>query len=152
MSDYNCRLMLETDLDDVVALVKKADDFAWSSQNIQESFYSINDKSFVLSTTTNIEVLGYAVIHTVLGESQLLYIAIKKQQQAKGLGEQFLQQLIELLKSQQQSSLLLEVRASNAKAIRLYEKLGFNRSGIRKAYYPLGNAKEDACLYSLSLD
>lgn len=151
MSDYNCRLMLEADLDEVVDLVQKAGDFAWSSQNIQESLLSINDKSFVLNAVNGGVVLGYAVIHTVLDESQLLNIAIKKQEQAKGLGGQFLQQLIDLLKSQHQSSLLLEVRASNTKAIKLYEKLGFNRSGIRKAYYPLENDREDAWLYSLSL-
>ena len=152
MSDYNCRLMLETELDDVVDLVQKAGDFAWSPQNIQESLLSINDQSFVLTTVTSSVVIGYSVIHTVLDESQLLNIVIKKQEQAKGLGWIFLQQLIELLKSQHQSSLLLEVRASNTKAIKLYEKFGFNRSGIRKAYYPLKNDREDAWLYSLSLE
>jgi len=44
----------------------------------------------------------------------------------------------------------LEVRASNAAAIRLYEKQGFNKLAVRKAYYPASNGREDALLYCRS--
>ena len=157
MSDYICRLMQQSELDEVAQLVKKAGDFAWSPLIIQLSFFSPNDNSFVLSTMNvgainESAVLGYAVIHTVLDESHLLNIVIKKQNQSKGLGTNFLKQLINVVKQKNQKSLLLEVRSSNAKAIKLYEKFGFKRSGIRKAYYPIEKGREDAWLYSLSLD
>ena len=42
-------------------------------------------------------------------------------------------------------TLFLEVRASNEDAIRLYEKSGFIKTGVRKNYY---ENKEDAILYN----
>jgi len=54
-------------------------------------------------------------------------------------------------KDQNQHSLLLEVRASNVIAIKLYESIGFQLDGTRKDYYPSASGREDARLYSLSL-
>ena len=151
MTDYICRLMQEADLNEVVDLVQNASSFAWSRQNIQESLLSINDNSFVLCSVSNNDVLAYAVIHDVLDESHLLNIVINQKEQARGLGTYFLKQLIEFLKDQNQLTLLLEVRASNAIAIKLYERFGFQHDGIRRAYYPNDKGREDAWLYSLSL-
>lgn len=151
MTDYICRLMRESDINRVVDLVRGASDFAWSHQNIQDSFLSTNDNSFVLTSKSNGDVFAYAVIHNVLDESHLLNIVIKKELQGRGLGLYFLQQLIKFLKDQKQASLLLEVRASNSIAIKLYESVGFHQNGARKAYYPGDTGREDAWLYSLSL-
>jgi len=151
MSDYNCRLMHEADLENVIYIVKNSGAFAWSPQNIQDSFHSTNDNSFVLCTTSGNGIIGYAVIHNVLDECHLLNLVIKKQEQGRGLGDYLLRQLIEFVKHQNKNSFLLEVRASNALAIKLYEKLGFQRNGVRTAYYKAGKGREDAWLYSLSL-
>jgi [ribosomal protein S18]-alanine N-acetyltransferase len=151
MAEYNCRLMQEADLNEVIDLVQSASEFAWSPQNIKESFLSKNDESFVLCSKSSNDVLAYAVIHNVLDESHLLNIVVKKKQQGMGLGSYFLRQLIVFIKEQKQQSLLLEVRASNAIAIKLYERLGFQHNGTRKAYYPSDIGREDARLYSLSL-
>ena len=43
---------------------------------------------------------------------------------------------------------VLEVRADNEAAIKMYEKLGFTISGKRKAYYP--DNKEDAVVMWLN--
>ena len=49
--------------------------------------------------------------------------------------------------------LWLEVRVSNERAQRLYERRGFERSGLRRAYYPApGARREDAVLMSLRVD
>ena len=48
--------------------------------------------------------------------------------------------------------LWLEVRASNARAMAVYQRLGFKRVGTRKAYYPLSpGQREDAVVMSLLL-
>ncbi len=151
MTEYICRLMQEADLNEVIDIVQSAGDFAWSPQNIQDSFLSSYDNSFVLCSMSSSDVLAYAVIHNVLDESHLLNIVIKKKHQGRGLGSYFVKQLIDFIKEQKQQSLLLEVRASNAIAIKLYERLGFQHSGTRKAYYPGDTGREDALLYSLSL-
>jgi [ribosomal protein S18]-alanine N-acetyltransferase len=151
MTDYICRFMQEADLSEVVDLVQGASDFAWSLQSIRQSLLSNNDNSFVLCSMGGLDILAYAVIHKVLDESHLLNIVIKKEEQGRGLGAYFLKQLIKTEKDQNQHSLLLEVRASNVIAIKLYESIGFQLDGTRKDYYPRASGREDARLYSLSL-
>ncbi len=41
---------------------------------------------------------------------------------------------------------LLEVRRSNAGAQQLYQSEGFHELGVRKAYYPADNGREDAII------
>ena len=60
----------------------------------------------------------------------------------QGIAEKLINSLVEELKKRGIHALLLEVRASNAPAIALYEKLGFQQVGLRKNYYR--NPKEDA--------
>jgi ribosomal-protein-alanine N-acetyltransferase len=47
--------------------------------------------------------------------------------------------------------LFLEVRPSNAAALRLYERHGFQRIGLRRDYYPAPAGREDALIFSLPL-
>ena len=48
-------------------------------------------------------------------------------------------------------SLLLEVRPSNAEALRLYRQYGFEPIGIRRGYYPARRGREDAIVMRVSL-
>ena len=48
-------------------------------------------------------------------------------------------------------SLLLEVRPSNAAAIRLYQRYGFERIGMRPGYYPAVGGREDALVMRVAL-
>ena len=48
-------------------------------------------------------------------------------------------------------SLLLEVRPSNAPALRLYRNFGFQEVGRRKGYYPASTGREDALVMRKSL-
>ena len=49
------------------------------------------------------------------------------------------------------ATLWLEVRASNAAAIALYESLGFNEATIRRNYYPTTDGREDAIIMALPI-
>jgi ribosomal-protein-alanine N-acetyltransferase len=42
------------------------------------------------------------------------------------------------------TTLLLEVRPSNTRALDLYRHFGFQQIGIRRAYYPADKGREDA--------
>ena len=45
--------------------------------------------------------------------------------------------------------MILEVRLTNTAAINLYERQGFKRIGIRKAYYDVEDGKEDAIVMKI---
>ena len=59
--------------------------------------------------------------------------------------------LIDELEKRGVATLWLEVRASNAAAIALYESLGFNEATIRRNYYPTTDGREDAIIMALPI-
>jgi len=94
----------------------------------------------------NNEVVGYFVASSVAGEVTLMNIAIAPDKQGQGLGCQLLQFLIDLSREKQEQEIWLEVRASNASALALYEKLDFIEVDRRKDYYPCESGREDAVI------
>lgn len=89
-------------------------------------------------------VLGYVGSQTVLGESDMMNLAVRPEDRGKGIAQGLISALVEELKRLGSRCLTLEVRASNVPAIRLYEKLGFLPVGRRPNYYR--GPKEDALI------
>ena len=87
------------------------------------------------------EVLGYVGSQTVLQEADMMNIAVADTHRRRGIARMLVEELIRRLDAYQ---LTLEVRASNAPAIALYESLGFTQVGLRKNYYH--KPKEDALI------
>ena len=97
-------------------------------------------------------IVGFTICQTVLDEATLFNIAIEPQFQGRSFGYLLLQTLIEKLQQKGIATLWLEVRESNQKARRLYERLGFNEVDIRKNYYPTPDGKrENAVVMALYL-
>ena len=87
------------------------------------------------------EVVGYVGSQTVLQEADMMNIAVADSHRRRGIAKMLVEELIRQLDAYQ---LTLEVRASNAPAIALYENLGFVQVGLRKNYYR--KPKEDALI------
>ena len=87
------------------------------------------------------EGVGYVGSQTVLQEADMMNIAVADTHRRRGIARMLVEELIRQLDAYQ---LTLEVRASNAPAIALYEKLGFTQVGLRKNYYH--KPKEDALM------
>lgn len=92
-------------------------------------------------------VLGYAVLSVVLDEGNLDNIAVAPDCRRRGVADALLGALTGFGR-EHLSVLMLEVRASNAPAIALYEKHGFVAAGRRKNYYDA--PREDAVLMNLT--
>ena len=86
-------------------------------------------------------VAGYVGSQTVLQEADMMNIAVADTHRRRGIARMLVEELIRQLDAYQ---LTLEVRASNAPAIALYESLGFRQVGLRKNYYR--NPKENALI------
>ena len=97
------------------------------------------------------KVIGHAGYWGVLDEAQIYNVAVAESYRNKGIGKMLLNKLIAFaLKEDGRKRFLLEVRAGNISAIRLYEGLGFKKDGIRPKFY--SNPEEDAVLMSLTFD
>ena len=86
-------------------------------------------------------VVGYVGSQTVLQEADMMNIAVADSHRRRGIARMLVEELIRQLDAYQ---LTLEVRASNAGAIALYDSLGFTQVGLRKNYYH--KPKEDALI------
>lgn len=68
--------------------------------------------------------------------ADLLFVSTLEK--GKGAGSTFLKRVFEQLKQENINELLLEVRPSNKRALRAYEKLGFLQINTRPSYYSNG--------------
>ena len=89
-------------------------------------------------------VAGYVGSQSVMGESDMMNIAVSPDYRRQGVAEALINELVRRLKAKGNHCLTLEVRASNDAAIKLYEKLEFAQIGRRPNYYR--SPKEDALI------
>jgi ribosomal-protein-alanine N-acetyltransferase len=97
-------------------------------------------------------VLGYFVAMMGVDEVRLLNITVAPAHQRQGWGRVMLDALAVWARGRGAQWLWLEVRVSNARAQRIYERHGYRRVGERRSYYPAGHGRrEDAVVMSLKL-
>ncbi|HTZ88867.1 MAG TPA: ribosomal protein S18-alanine N-acetyltransferase [Alloacidobacterium sp.] len=89
-------------------------------------------------------LLGFSVGKLVAGVCELESIAVAQENRGQGIGRALLQTLADWALVKGAARIELEVRASNARAIKLYEQAGLQREGLRPAYYR--SPEEDAVL------
>ncbi len=119
----------------------------WSEKSVASELD--NALAFWLVALENETVVGYVGSQAVLGEADMMNVAVHPDHRRKGIAEALVTALMRALKERANESLALEVRASNGPAISLYEKLGFSQVGLRKNYYR--NPKEDALILKVKL-
>jgi ribosomal-protein-alanine N-acetyltransferase len=91
------------------------------------------------------KLLGYFLLMGAVHEAHLLNVAVRAERQGEGLGRYLLDTVVDSARELGMESVLLEVRPSNVRALKVYEQYGFTEIGRRKAYYPDHNGqREDA--------
>lgn len=105
----------------------------WSENSIASELD--NRLSYWLVAEENGQVLGYIGSKTVLGETDIMNLAVSPEHRRKGIAKALLLTLMDVLKTQGNRCVSLEVRQSNLTAQALYKKLGFRQVGIRPNYY-----------------
>lgn len=103
-----------------------------------------NPLSYWLVAMEGETVVGYVGSQTVLGEADIMNVAVAPSHRRQGIAAGLLERLRTDLKEQGVYSLTLEVRASNEAAIALYGLLGYVQVGRRPNYYH--KPKEDALI------
>ena len=122
------REMLVEDLDQVMEIEKDLFSVPWTKEGFLT--FVLKDNAMFLVVEDKGEIIGYCGLLMVLDE--------------EGIGGFLMQSLIRLAGERGITTIHLEVRTGNSGAIRLYERSGFTRDGIRKGYY--SDPVEDALL------
>jgi ribosomal-protein-alanine N-acetyltransferase len=145
------RAMQVSDLAEVLAIEQAAYPVPWSKGNFIDSL-AAGYPALVLRDQQGL-MLGYMLALKGPDEMHLLNLALLPEQQGRGLARLMLDELCRLSRQQDCDSLWLEVRQSNLRARRFYQRYGFEEVGMRPAYYPmLQGQREDAVLMNLTLD
>lgn len=136
------REMSVDDLDQVMEIEQDLFHVPWSREGYF-TFLTRKDTMFLVVEEKG-QILGYCGILMVLDEGDVTNVAVRRDRQKEGIGNFLMESMIRLTEELGVKMIHLEVRVSNGTAIRLYERLGFTRDGIRKNYYE--KPVEDAIL------
>ena len=136
------REMLVEDLDQVMKIEKELFSPPWTREGFF-TYLTHKDAMFLVVEEKG-EILAYCGLLMVLDEGDITNVAVRPDRQREGIGHVLMDSLIRLAEEQGVTTIHLEVRVGNDTAIRLYERMGFTRDGIRKQYYT--DPVEDALL------
>ena len=143
------RRMDQADMEEVLAIENLNYEFPWSAGVFNDCFSTMTYTCWVC-IDANDRVVGYAIISAIVGEAHIMNISVSPEFQGRGVGRRLLNHLIESVRYRAEK-VFLEVRPSNPSAIHLYRSSGFKEIGVRKAYYPAKNGREDAIMFALDL-
>ncbi|WP_196602129.1 ribosomal protein S18-alanine N-acetyltransferase [Pectinatus frisingensis] len=138
------RKMLPSDAAAVEVVEKSCFSMPWSRQSFWEEAVK-KDAYYLLAVdcSTDIEVvIGYVGVWLIFGEGHITNVALMPHYQGRGIASAMIKKIIMIIRSMGINSMTLEVRPSNNKALRLYQKFGFKSVGRRPHYYLDNN--EDA--------
>ena len=115
----------------------------WTGESFLQELRTAWSWAWVLEAAGG-RVVGFLVVWRVADEAHLLNIAVDTTWRKQGLGRTMLMGLRSWCQEQGLTKILLELRAHNSAALRLYESCGFVTSGQRANYY--ADTGEDALL------
>ena len=108
----------------------------WSLAAYERELESPNSQMLGLcSPIPDSGLLAMGCFWSILEEAHITILAVHPQYHRQGLGQALLYYLLKTASDRGLERATLEVRASNASAISLYEKFGFKTAGRRRHYY-----------------
>ncbi len=97
-------------------------------------------------------LMGYFLVMMAIDEAHLLNVSVRRNLHGQGFGRMLLDKIATLAQEMGATSILLEVRPSNIRALAIYRHYGYVQVGLRKGYYPAANkVREDAIVMRFSL-
>jgi ribosomal-protein-alanine N-acetyltransferase len=147
---YHLRSATHDDLDAIVSIEAASFPVPWRREFFAGELRDSNRYHRVLDRQVggSPRIAGYLFAVTLFDEFHINKIATHPAVRGEGHGTRLMNDAIAAGRSQLASSIVLEVRLSNALAIRFYSGFGFIEIGRRRRYYKDG---EDAMVMMLPL-
>ena len=148
LAGFVLRPMTEEDLADVLRIEEATQVTPWSMGVFRDCLRGGYQCQVMAKGE---QIAGFLVVSRVLDEAHLLNIAVAPAQQRRGLAWATIHALCDDLLERDTGFIYLEVREGNQGARTLYERLGFEVTGVRKDYYRKPGGREHAILMLLRL-
>ncbi|WP_247717938.1 ribosomal protein S18-alanine N-acetyltransferase [Qipengyuania proteolytica] len=132
-----------SDLDQLMAVMEAAFDphwrEAWTRSQVENSLAMPNTYALLCDADGHPledgrKAAGFVLVRRAPGEEELLLVAVDPDLRRKGLGRSLLELFFAQARSHGAERVFLEMRSNNP-ALTLYESVGFNPIGRRRAYY-----------------
>ncbi len=120
----------ENHLEQIVDLEEKIFSGSYYKKEQLQEMKSKNDYLFLIAQEQG-KVQGYVIAHDSLDIMEIMKIAVVETERGQSTAEDLFRKLLEVT----QLNIILEVRESNLRAIRFYEKVGMKKISLRKGYY-----------------
>ena len=163
VSELSFLPMTVADLDSVLAIESVSHIHPWTKGNFSDSLaagywaYCVRPQlsDAVKGSYLDPEVLwAYCILFPAVDELHLLNITVSPKLRRLGIGVKMMNAIEGVAAQQKMPRIILEVRPSNEAALKLYQSLGYEQSGLRKNYYPVDTAsglREDALVLAKSI-
>lgn len=109
----------------------------WTAHHFWSELGQVDTRHYVVAVEAD-GVVGYAGLCNYPDEAFVQTLGVAPSYQGRGLGSVLLEELLHEADRRRQHRVLLEVRADNEPAQRLYARHGFRSVGVRRGYYPGG--------------
>lgn len=126
-------------ISDIAFIESRCFSGAWTQQSIAESVSNKNACFYIAYADSR--PAGYMSMQLVLGEGDIMRVAVLPEFRRLGIGRALLEQCFS---ANTLDAVFLDVRENNIPAIKLYESFGFESIGVRKNYY--SNPTENAIM------
>jgi ribosomal-protein-alanine N-acetyltransferase len=142
------RKMGDADLAQVLAIENAVHAHPWTRGNFADS---LDAGYHCWLAEREARLVGYGIVLVGAGEAHLLNLSVALEWQRRGIGGELTRFLARLARDYGAERIFLEVRPSNTAARALYASSGFSEIGVRRAYYPAADGREDALVMEMRL-
>ena len=141
------RIAKEQEIEEIARLEQEIFPDPWSMTALRDTW---NQKQAqILGAWLDGQMAGYVIVYFAADESEIARIAVDEKFRRQGVAGALLDEMERVLAGKGIVRLMLDVRKSNAAALRFYLSRGFKEDGVRKNFYT--NPIEDAILMSRGL-
>lgn len=137
--------MTQADVDEVLDIDFRSNPTPWRRESFETELISSFSHPFVMKQDNRI--IGFLMLWLIVKEAFISNFAIRFENRCQGNGSLLLRYTLDFCHGLAEE-IIVDPRASNARAISIYEKAGFRREGIRPKFYSNG---EDAILMSFEM-
>lgn len=136
------RPAVEADVPGIARLERACFPDPWSEASLRRDLAGNTAAHYLTAIAPDNQLIGYIIWWQVFDEAEIINLAVSPGQRGQGVGRLLLHSMIGEACRTGASVIHLDVRESNQPARRLYDRAGFQQTGLRVGYY--ANDRENA--------
>jgi ribosomal-protein-alanine N-acetyltransferase len=137
-TDITLRPMRWWDVPAALAIERALFPDPWTEATFWSELAGVPETRHYVVAESADELVGYAGLFATRHTADVQTVAVAHDRQGAGLGAMLLTALLDEAQRRRVDEVLLEVRADNEAAMRLYTRFGFERISVRRGYYQPG--------------